>query len=50
MPIEISWIDKCIEGNATDDCATPKGERERGEGGDARTETRGDGEHTPTDL
>lgn len=39
MPIEtceteeISWIDKRSErGNATDDCATPKGESERGEG------------------
>lgn len=30
---EISWIDKCTErGNATDDCATPKGEREGGRG------------------
>jgi hypothetical protein len=38
MPIEtceteeISWIDNASKGNATDDCATPKGEREREEG------------------
>lgn len=45
MPIEISWIDNASK-ETPPTIAQRRRERERGERGIPRTETRGDGEHT----